>query len=113
MVVIGMLYLIFEDFVLADFSSARKAQLTKTGAIGRILAGAQVRLIKLVFDMYHAYQEFSQIGLIVLSMLVTRSSALSLQAKQGLPGGNQAVGWIVLGTYRLVSHRASCIFAVT
>lgn len=30
-------------------------------------------------------------------MLVTRSSALSLQAKEGLPPGNQIVGWIVLG----------------
>lgn len=29
-------------------------------------------------------------------MLVTRSSALSLQARQGLPRGNQVVGWIVL-----------------
>lgn len=28
-------------------------------------------------------------------MLVTRSSALSLQAKQGLPRGNQMVGWLV------------------
>ena len=37
-----------------------------------------------------------QIGLIILSMLVTRSSALSLQAKQGLPRGNQIVGWLVL-----------------
>jgi GPI ethanolamine phosphate transferase 1 len=29
-------------------------------------------------------------------MVVTRSSALSLQAKQGLPRGNQIVGWLVL-----------------
>lgn len=29
-------------------------------------------------------------------MLVTRSSALSLQAKQGLPLGNQALGWTIL-----------------
>src|ERR1700712_3352873 len=29
-------------------------------------------------------------------MIVTRSSALSLKAKQGLPRGNQIVGWIVL-----------------
>jgi GPI ethanolamine phosphate transferase 1 len=29
-------------------------------------------------------------------MLVTRSSAMSLQAKQGLPRGNQVVGWLVL-----------------
>jgi phosphatidylinositol glycan class N len=32
----------------------------------------------------------------MLSIFVTRSSALSLQAKQGLPLGNQVVGWIVL-----------------
>ena len=31
-------------------------------------------------------------------MLVTRSSVASLQAKKGLPAGNQAVGWIVFGT---------------
>lgn len=37
-----------------------------------------------------------QIGLIILASLVTRSSALSLQAKLGLPRGNQAVGWLVL-----------------
>lgn len=29
-------------------------------------------------------------------MIVTRDSALSLQAKAGLPRGNQAVGWLVL-----------------
>lgn len=29
-------------------------------------------------------------------MLITRSSALSMQAKQGLPRGNQVVGWLVL-----------------
>lgn len=30
-------------------------------------------------------------------MFVTRSSVLSLQAKEGLPRGNQIVGWLVLG----------------
>jgi GPI ethanolamine phosphate transferase 1 len=40
----------------------------------------------------------SQIGLIIQAMITTRSSAMSLQAKQGLPPGNQAVGWLVLGT---------------
>lgn len=33
----------------------------------------------------------------MLAMIVTRSSALSLQAKTGVPKGNQIVGWIVLG----------------
>ena len=40
-------------------------------------------------------------------MIVTRSSALSLQAKQGLPRGNQIVGWLVLGISFLMplAHR--------
>lgn len=37
-----------------------------------------------------------QIGLILLAMIVTRSSIASLQAKRGLPLGNQVVGWLVL-----------------
>lgn len=37
-----------------------------------------------------------QIGFIILAMIVTRSSALVLQAKEGLPRGNQIVGFIVL-----------------
>ena len=38
-----------------------------------------------------------QTGLIGLAMYVTSSSVRSLQAKQGLPLGNQVVGWLVLG----------------
>lgn len=30
-------------------------------------------------------------------MAVTRSSVISLQGKQGLPKGNQIVGWLTLG----------------
>lgn len=37
-----------------------------------------------------------QVGLIGLAMYVTHSSVRSLQAKQGLPLGNQIVGWSVL-----------------
>lgn len=40
-----------------------------------------------------------QIGLVILTIIVTRSSALSMQAKQGLPLGNQVVGWIALGKF--------------
>ena len=39
----------------------------------------------------------AQVGLILLAMIVTRSSVASLQAKRGLPLGNQIVGWLVLG----------------
>lgn len=44
-----------------------------------------------------------QIGLILLAMIVTWSSIASLQAKRGLPLGNQAVGWLVLSTASLFS----------
>lgn len=37
-----------------------------------------------------------QVGLIGLAMVVTQSSVRSLQSKQGLPLGNQVVGWAVL-----------------
>lgn len=38
-----------------------------------------------------------QVGLIGLAMYVTSSSLRSLQSKQGLPLGNQVIGWSVLG----------------
>lgn len=37
-----------------------------------------------------------QVGMVLLALVVTRSSAASLQAKQGLPFGNQVVGWSIL-----------------
>ncbi|KAK0636892.1 GPI ethanolamine phosphate transferase 1 [Bombardia bombarda] len=80
MVVIGLLYLIFEDFVLADFSWPEKSSSSSSlprNHLGRSLVGVQI-------------------GLILLAIFITRSSALSLQAKQGLPLGNQVVGWVVL-----------------
>ncbi|KAK9375682.1 Phosphatidylinositolglycan class N-domain-containing protein [Lipomyces chichibuensis] len=38
-----------------------------------------------------------QLGLIILSMAVTYSTVKSLQARRGLPFGNQIVGWLILG----------------
>ncbi|KAK9235689.1 Phosphatidylinositolglycan class N-domain-containing protein [Lipomyces kononenkoae] len=38
-----------------------------------------------------------QLGLVILSMVVTYSTVKSLQARNGLPFGNQIVGWLVLG----------------
>ncbi|EFY86094.1 phosphoethanolamine transferase class N [Metarhizium acridum CQMa 102] len=80
MFLVGFLYLILEDTVLADFSWAASSDpsLKKSNKnIQRTLTGIQL-------------------GLILLSMLVTRSSALSLQAKRGLPVGNQVLGWAIL-----------------
>ncbi|KAK8929880.1 GPI ethanolamine phosphate transferase 1 [Metarhizium anisopliae] len=82
MFLVGFLYLILEDIALADFTWAVNSNpsLNKTNKnIQRTLTGIQV-------------------GLILLSMLVTRSSALSLQAKRGLPVGNQVLGWAILST---------------
>ena len=47
-----------------------------------------------------------QLGLIVLAMVVTQSSIISLQAKRGLPVGNQILGWLVLGMKPLLSKTA-------
>jgi len=100
MVVIGILYLVFEDFVLSDFVWSKSSSSTKNHT-SRMLVGVQT-------------------GLTLLAIVVTRSSALSLQAKKGLPLGNQVVGWIILGeflnptpspsslTNLSQSHRSSC-----
>ncbi|KAI2635043.1 PigN-domain-containing protein [Xylaria nigripes] len=73
MVAVGVLYLVFEDILLTSKSRPRQGH----NQISRALIGVQT-------------------GLVILAMIVTRSSALSLQAKQGLPRGNQIVGWLVL-----------------
>ncbi|GKT59043.1 phosphatidylinositolglycan class N [Colletotrichum tofieldiae] len=78
MAAIGLTYLVWEDKIIA-----RPALPT-----ARALTGIQV-------------------GLILLAIVVTRSSVLSLQAKLGLPRGNQVVGWIILVVSLLMplSHR--------
>jgi phosphatidylinositol glycan class N len=69
MVLVGLLYLAFEDAILGIQA--------KQYRISRSIIGAQI-------------------GLIILSMVTTRSSILSIQAKQGLPLGTQVVGWAVM-----------------
>ena len=81
MALVGVLYLLFETSLLA--SPARGGSRATTGdAFSRTILG-------------------TQIGLIVLAMIVTRSSIASIQAKKGLPVGNQLVGWFVLSTLLL------------
>ncbi|KAJ3489624.1 hypothetical protein NLG97_g5959 [Lecanicillium saksenae] len=77
MVIIGVLYLSFEDTVLSDFTKPPAGGKSLSNPLSRTLMGAQI-------------------GLTILAMIVTRSSALSLAAKTGLPLGNQVVGWVVL-----------------
>ena len=78
MTVVGILYLLFETSLLAT-SASGGPKAAPTDGLSRSILGAQV-------------------GLIVLAMIVTRSSIKSIQAKKGLPAGNQVVGWLVLST---------------
>jgi phosphatidylinositol glycan class N len=86
MIAIGVLYLAFEDRVLSDFSTTVSKTKQPRKEISRGLLGVQV-------------------GLVALAVVVTRSSVLSLQAKQGLPLGNQVVGWLVLSKSRKQTAR--------
>jgi len=74
MVLVGVLYIFFEQSILS--SGGKNSSPTLDGLSSSILG--------------------VQVGLIVLAMVVTRSSVASLQAKTGLPTGNQVVGWVVL-----------------
>ncbi|KFY39095.1 hypothetical protein V494_04114, partial [Pseudogymnoascus sp. VKM F-4513 (FW-928)] len=78
MVIIGLLYLFFEFQLLRNSAlDGEKETARPSNPMSRIMIGIQI-------------------GLIILSMIVTRSSALSLQAKQGLPRGEQVLGWTIL-----------------
>lgn len=80
MLAMGGAYLVFEDRILAFVSHTLAPPKPSRRHITRTLTGIQV-------------------GLVALAMIVTRSSAMSLQAKQGLPRGNQVVGWLVLSKF--------------
>ncbi|KAJ5964583.1 uncharacterized protein N7479_004459 [Penicillium vulpinum] len=73
----GILYLLFEDSIIGY----RDPESKEPGAIGRV--GSRVIM-------------GIQLGMVLLAVIVTRSSVLSLQARQGLPFGNIVVGWVVL-----------------
>ncbi|RDW79672.1 PigN-domain-containing protein [Coleophoma cylindrospora] len=79
MVGVGVMYLIFQPALLGRSKLPGDSTAPAKNIVSRSLIGVQI-------------------GLVVLAMIVTRSSVISLQAKEGLPRGNQIVGWIVLGT---------------
>ncbi|KAH7327876.1 phosphatidylinositolglycan class N [Stachybotrys elegans] len=87
-VVLGLLYLAFEDYILADFTSASSSCPS--------CSHCEIRT-----------NVFCQVGLIILSIIVTYSSSMSLETGNGLPLGNQIVGWIVLVSSLLMplTHR--------
>ncbi|KAF2430990.1 GPI ethanolamine phosphate transferas-like protein [Tothia fuscella] len=78
MFVVGATYLLFENSIIEQLPSTKREE-SQQGAplISRAVIGIQV-------------------GLILLAMLVTRSSIMSIQSKQGLPLGTQMVGWLTM-----------------
>ncbi|ERF69579.1 GPI ethanolamine phosphate transferase 1 [Endocarpon pusillum Z07020] len=72
----GILYMLFERSIIS-VSLARGGTTASHDLVSRSVMGIQV-------------------GLILLAIIVTRSSIASLQAKKGLPLGNQIVGWFTL-----------------
>ena len=71
----GVLYLILEDDITRQSTSVNVN--SEPNVLSRVLMGLQA-------------------GIVLLTVVVTRSSIASLQAKRGLPLGNQVVGWLVL-----------------
>ena len=74
MLAAGIFYLTFEESITAASRSGRSKS---NSNLSRAIMGFQI-------------------GIVALTILVTRSSVASLQAKQGLPLGNQVVGWVCL-----------------
>ncbi|KAJ5143040.1 GPI ethanolamine phosphate transferase 1 [Penicillium bovifimosum] len=73
----GLMYLLFEDSIIGEHETTSEES-NATGRVGsRVIMG-------------------TQLGMVLLAVIVTRSSVLSLQARQGLPFGNLVVGWVVL-----------------
>ncbi|QDS69199.1 Glycosyl phosphatidyl inositol anchor synthesis [Venturia effusa] len=78
MLFVGALYLFYEDSILEQLPSTKRGEATEERPLlSRSVIGIQI-------------------GLIILAMLVTRSSVASIQSKQGLPLGTQLVGWLTM-----------------
>ncbi|WEW59340.1 Glycosyl phosphatidyl inositol anchor synthesis [Emydomyces testavorans] len=72
----GLLYLVFEKSITAQ-SKSKQADKSFFRKGPRVIMGIQLAMV-------------------LLAVIVTRSSIASLQAKMGLPLGNEVVGWIVM-----------------
>ena len=101
MVTVGVLYLVLEKKVLVKSKLQGDSTALADNTLSRSIIGVQVRNGG---NNTTSSANTEQIGLIILAMIVTRSSALSLQAKLGLPRGNQIVAWNVLGVHLLLVY---------
>ncbi|KAF9734567.1 phosphatidylinositolglycan class N [Paraphaeosphaeria minitans] len=76
MLTVGVLYMAFKAFNDISSSNPERAD-TNIGIISTVIYGAQT-------------------GLVALAMIVTRSSVITLRAREGLGSGNLYVGWFTL-----------------
>ncbi|KAF2637556.1 PigN-domain-containing protein [Massarina eburnea CBS 473.64] len=77
MFAVGGLYLLLEKRLTADGNSSNQKTESTIDVPSQIVFGCQM-------------------GLVVLAIIVTRSSVITLQARQGLGSGNIYVGWFTL-----------------
>jgi len=83
MFAVGVLYLLVETSIIANArSSDPKLSVQALDTTARNILGVQI-------------------GLVALAMIVTRSSVITLRARQGLGAGNIYVGWITLCMHTL------------
>ena len=76
MLLVGIGYLFFEQTITSQ-SRSRKSTTAQSSSLSRTIMGMQI-------------------GVILLTILVTRSSVASIQAKKGLPLGNQVLGFFCM-----------------
>ncbi|KTW29623.1 mannose-ethanolamine phosphotransferase MCD4 [Pneumocystis jirovecii RU7] len=90
-------------FTLLDTVKKENLALILTGGFFMLLSGiiylifgdSLIKKRKIISKMPKVIISF-QLGLLILSMIVTHLSVLSLRAKKGLPFGNQVLGWMIL-----------------
>lgn len=80
MAAVGIAYIFFEDSIIEQLPKTKDQE---AKAVKPLITQA-------VFG--------TQIGLVVLAMIVTRSSMASIAAREGLPLGTQLVGWLTFST---------------
>ncbi|CCJ28767.1 unnamed protein product [Pneumocystis jirovecii] len=99
-------------FTLLDTVKKENLALILTGGFFMLLSGiiylifgdSLIKKRKIISKMPKVIISF-QLGLLILSMIVTHLSVLSLRAKKGLPFGNQVLGWMILVLWVEMEHK--------
>lgn len=94
----GVLCFILASFTLLSAVKVEDIFQITVGGVLMTLVGLYCTVVVLApqLSMYTLIVFGLQLGLIPLSVIVTRSSCFSLQAREGLPFGNQVIGWAVV-----------------